>query len=467
MAAISFFFFSKDAVAQPQQPCYDSVSLLIQQAFNNNAPAAMYALTSGEYQKRVAEKSFIEGTKKFIISNGSWSSLTIKEAADSGFIYLATFENEQQHLYLLLDDACKILRFNFKPVPVIKQNKNYKAGSNNKMLSATDSLVEKLVRPYIQQDITSGICLAVIQNNKITRYSYGETARENKSLPDPAASIFEIGSVTKTFTSLLLAKAVADKRMSLDDPINKYLPDSVPLLQFKDSVIRLRHLSNHTAGFPRLPANIFTADVDPADPYKHYSLQNMFSYLVSYKPTVQPGSTFAYSNYAAGLLGCLLARQHGQSFEKMIAEQITRPLKMRSTRINLRPQDSLQFVQGYNEKGKATSPWDLGPLQGSGAIRSTLDDMILYTRAQMSLRNKSLKKAMLLSHQTSFESASNRMGLGWRITENAHRQYWHHSGGTGGFRSFVGFDKKRQLAVLILSNTAVEVTDIGVNILEN
>jgi CubicO group peptidase (beta-lactamase class C family) len=288
----------------------------------------------------------------------------------------------------------------------------------------------------------------------------------SKQLPDPETTIFEIGSLTKTFTSLLLANEVVNGRMRLDAPINRYLPDSIPPLAYHGKPITLQNLANHTSGLPRLPANIFKGKVDPLDPYQHYNTSLLYSFLVNYKTTVEPGKLFSYSNYGAGLLGEILARQAHTTFEYLIVNRICLPLGMKNTAITLNESENRHFAQGYNEKGEATSPWHLASLQGSGAISSTLNDMIKYTQVQMGGAS-TLEKAIRLTHKITFENKENTIGLGWRIVRFGNNTYWHHSGGTGGFRSFVGFDKQRQMGVVILSNTAEEVTDIGEAILRN
>ncbi|WP_317618111.1 serine hydrolase domain-containing protein [Pedobacter sp. AK017] len=272
--------------------------------------------------------------------------------------------------------------------------------------------------------------------------------------------MFEIGSVTKTFTSLLLAKEVVAGRMKLDDPINFYLPDDIPGLTYQGHPITLKQLANHTSGFPRLPANIFKGKVDPQDPYKHYLADSLYAFLKHYKPSVMPGTVFSYSNYGAGVLGTLLERKQQHSFEQLIVTEICKPLGMDHTTVSLNGPAQKNFAQGYNEKGQPTAPWDLASLKGSGAIRSTLNDMIIYTRVQLGI-NSPLKKAVLLSHQPTFKGKEQSMGLGWRISTTGKSTYLHHSGGTGGFRSFVGFNPAKQFGVVILSNAAEEVSAIG------
>lgn len=458
---------SKIVAGQGRQPLYDSVSKLIQKVFNTEDPMKIYALTSTGYQEKMNVAKFSEGTKKFYLKTGKWNDLIFKEETDGGIAYTALFERETQVLFLQLDEQGKIMRFNFKPVPFVKGTKSNRAPSNNPLASETDSLVEKLIRPYIQQGHTAGLCLAIIRNNKVHYYSYGEVIKGSNRLPDPKSTIFEIGSVTKTFTSLLLANEVSRKQMSLKDPINKYIPEFIPKQAYNNTAITLEQLANHTSGFPRLPANIFQGNVNPLDPYRHYNEDSVYRFLSTYKPTIIPGSQFSYSNFGAGLLGNILTRKSHQTFEQLLTAKIFEPLKMHDTKIELSAKYSIRFAQGYNEKGEPTAPWNLAALQGSGAIRSTLSDMVRYTKAQLGKINTPLAKAIFLTHQVTFQSKENTMGLGWRIEKKKNDVYWHHSGGTGGFRSFVGFDKKRLLGVVILSNTAEDVTTIGQSILRN
>jgi len=451
---------------QDARPRYDAMSQQLVAAFNTEEPLALYALTSPAYQARMSAANFSTGTRKFYIQTGYWETVQFREQVPDGLTYTAKFERETAVLFLQLDETGKISRFNFKIIPFVSQPKTYRVPSNNPLRTAIDSLVEKLARPYMQQGPTAGLCLAVLDRGQVRRYSYGETQRGNGQLPDPNTTIFEIGSVTKTFTTLLLARQVVRGKMHLADPVSQYLPDSLPRLAYQAAPISLENLANHTSGLPRLPANIYVGKVDPADPYRHYTLDSLCHFLARYQLPVRPGSQFTYSNLGAGLLGCVLAQQAHRSFDQLIRTQISRPLHMPDTHVELTAQERTRFAQGYNEKGEPTTVWNLATLQGSGALKSTLRDMVRYTQAQLGQFRNPLAKAIALTHQETFRSPDNTLGLGWRIAQRPQHTYWHHSGGTGGGRSFVGFDRQRQLGVVILSNAAVDVTSMGQAILE-
>jgi CubicO group peptidase (beta-lactamase class C family) len=446
--------------AQPDQKHYNEVADLIRAKYNGGQATDIYALTADVFQKKMTADQFVQGMSKFKAKSGEWKNLTFQQSNDKGVDYLCEFGNGNQVFSLKLEPDGKISRLNFAAVQVVIKNKDYRVRSNNPLIDSIDILVEKLVRPYIQKGNTAGLLVALIEDGRVRRYSYGSINKTQEVLADPANTIFEIGSVTKTFTSLLLAKQVIAGKMKLEDPISKYLPDSIPALTNGSTSLTLKHLANHTSGLPRLPANIFNGKVNPKDPYKHYLADSLYHFIKTYQVKETPGTTFSYSNLGSGLLGMILEHTSGKSFNKLIVEEIARPLGMLDTKIELTKMDENKFAQGHNEMGQATAPWDLASLKGSGAIRSTLNDMVLYVQAQLGQENP-MEKAIELTHQKTFSSYEQDIGLGWRIIKNQRSSYLHHSGGTGGFRSFVGFDQHRQIGVVILSNAAEEVTEIG------
>nr|WP_121271166.1 serine hydrolase domain-containing protein [Pedobacter schmidteae] len=451
--------------AQQDKANYQRIAAQVRASFNQNQPEKIFAFTSAIFQKKMTGQQFALGMSKFHAKTGDWISTVFKEENEKGLDYLAEFENSLQIFSIKLDKEGKIDRLNFATAQMVIPQKTEQVASNNPLKDTVDRMVERMIRPYIQQGNTCGLVLAVIDKGKVRKYSYGSVSKTTSQLPDAEQTIFEIGSVTKTFNALLLAQEVAAGRMKLSDPINLYLPDSIPALSFEGKAITLQHLANHTSGFPRLPANIFNAKVDPKDPYKHYPADSLYSFLKHYKPLVAPGMAFSYSNFGAGVLGTILERKLVGNFEELIVNRICKPLGMMHTSVTLSNAAEKHFAQGYNESGQATAPWDLASLKGSGAIRSTLHDMVAYARAQMEMKGP-LCKAIALSHQTTFSGKGQNMGLGWRINHSGKQTYLHHSGGTGGFRSFVGFDVDRQNGIVILSNAAVDVTAIGESFLK-
>lgn len=443
----------------------DSVRKLVETTFNDKNPKALYVLTNEGFQKQVSEKQIEQVSSMLYNQLGKWKISEFQKITDGVAFYKAIFEKGNQNFFIGLDKNDKISTLLFQPYKGDVPKKNYEVASNNPMKTPLDLRVDSLVRPYIQMQHTAGICVAFIKDGKTTTYSYGEVKKGEKQLPDADKTFFEIGSISKTFTGILLADEVVKGKMSLDDPINKYLPDSIGKMAYKDVPITLKTLSNHSSGFPRLPMNLYKKGDVANNPYQNYDAGRMFSYLKTYKPFREVGVNYEYSNFAVGLLGTILAQQNQISYEELLLQKICKPLKLKNIKISLDAVDKTNFAQGYDEKGKAASAWDLNMLAGAGGIRSTTNDMAKYVEANMTKAPKQLQEAVDLSHKVTFENGQNIVGLGWHITKRKENTIYQHSGGTGGFRTFVGFDKERQIGVVVLSNSAEEVAMIGMGLL--
>lgn len=443
----------------------DSVRKLVETTFNEKNNNSLYALTNKDFQKQVSEAQIVQVSSMLYNQLGKWKTSEFQKTTDGVAFYKTVFEKGNQNFFIGLDKNDKISTLLFQPYKGDVPKKDFQVASNNPMKTPLDLRVDSLVRPYIQMQHTAGICVAFIKDGKTTTYSYGEIKKGEKQLPDTDKTFFEIGSISKTFTGILLADEVVKGKMSLDDPINKYLPDSIKKMEFKDVPITLKTLSNHSSGFPRLPMNLYKKGDDANNPYQNYDAGRMFSYLKTYKPFREVGVNYEYSNFAVGLLGTILAQQNQLSYEELLLQKICKPLKLKNTKISLDEADKINFAQGYDEKGKSASAWDLNTLAGAGGIRSTTNDMAKYVEANMTKATKQLQEAIDLSHKVSFESGQNIVGLGWHITKRKEHTIYQHSGGTGGFRTFVGFDKELQIGVVVLSNSAEEVTMIGMGLL--
>jgi CubicO group peptidase (beta-lactamase class C family) len=292
-------------------------------------------------------------------------------------------------------------------------------------------------------------------------YGYGESGI--KGSPPDGRSVFEIGSISKAFTGVLLADAVTRKEVALDDPVSKYLPADVKLPTRDDTSITLLHLSTHTSGLPRLPDNF--RPKDPDNPYADYTVRQMYDFLTGTKLARKPGEKSDYSNLGAGLLGHALALRAGKSYEELLQERVCGPLALQETRITLTPEMRRRLVPGHNADGDPATNWDLPTLAGAGGIRSTVDDMLRFVKANLDAPNGPLGPALKLSHEKRFSVAGDlSIGLGWHRNEKA-GEVWH-NGQTGGYHSFAGFAPERRVGVVVLSSTAADPADlVGLNVL--
>jgi CubicO group peptidase (beta-lactamase class C family) len=225
----------------------------------------------------------------------------------------------------------------------------------------------------------------------------------------------------------------------------------------------LYHLATHTSGLPRMPDNF--APADPTNPYVDYTVEQMYEFLSGAELTGKPGASAAYSNYGAGLLGHILALQAGSDYETLVRKRIAGPLEMTDTVITLTPELENRLAQGHDETLEPAANWDIPTLAGAGALRSTVDDMLLFLAANLGLTESPISDAMEDSHRRREEFGGRHFGLGWFIGQGYGRTIHWHAGETGGYRSFVGFDKERKKGVVVLSNSTNNISDIGFHLL--
>ncbi len=271
-------------------------------------------------------------------------------------------------------------------------------------------------------------------------------------------TLFEIGSVTKTFTGLVLADMVEHGQLALEDPAQKFLPESVHMPIRGDQAIRLVDLSDHASGLPRMPNNFKPADA--ANPYADYSADKLFEFLNNYKLRHAVGDRVAYSNVGVGLLGLLLERASHEPYEALVKTRICQPLDMPNTTVALTDDQKSKFAQGHDAEGNPVPAWDLNALVGAGGLRSNVDDLLKYVQAQLGLRSSPLDQAIHLTHEPRAASKGQSVGLGWHLSKDGDTLM--HSGGTGGYRSHVAFRPHDKLGVIVLCNsTPTEFDEFG------
>jgi len=279
-------------------------------------------------------------------------------------------------------------------------------------------------------------------------------------------SVFEIGSITKAFTGVLLAEMAARGEVSLDDPVQKYLPGGAKMPTRGDKQITLRDLSTHRSGLPRLPDNMESAD--PDNPYADYDEKRMLDFLSKHELSRDIGAKYEYSNFGAGLLGYVLARKAGKTYEQLVTERILAPLKMNDTGITLNDSMKSRLAMGHSE-GKQVKNWDIGALAGAGALRSTPLDMTTFVEFNLKPTDTPLSKAFQASYKDTVETGTPGLsvGLGWHIWNKHGTKIIWHNGGTGGYRSFCGFAPDKKMGVVVLTNSDTDLDGVGLHVLES
>ena len=331
--------------------------------------------------------------------------------------------------------------------------------------SAPDGVKQILAERIEKERRATGIVVGIIDERSTNIIACGKPSLNATTQVD-GDTVFEIGSVSKVFTSLVLADMVQRGEVKLDDPIAKYLPASVKVPTRKGKQITLVDLATHTSGLPRMPDNFEPADSN--DPYADYSVQQMYEFLSGYTLKHDIGAKYEYSNFGAGLLGHILALRARTNYEALIEERICRPLGMASTAIILSPSMKTRFAQGHNAAGRPVSEWNIPTLAGAGGIRSTANDMLKLAAACVGLEKTRLASAIVLAETPcrDTDSSDTQIGLGWHVTKRFSAELAWHNGATGGYHSYVGLDKNKKRAVVVLSNSSDSSDDIGQHLVE-
>ena len=335
--------------------------------------------------------------------------------------------------------------------------------------SAAELLDEAKIKQLLVDRIdvqkrSPGIVVGLIDSKGSRIIAYGKMRRDSPN-PVNGETVFEIGSITKVFTSLVLSDMVQREELKLEDPVAKYLPQTVKVPERNGKQITLVDLATHTSGLPRLPSNLSLRDltINADNPYANYTVEQMYDFLSDYSLPRDIGEKYEYSNYGTGLLGHLLALKAGTNYEALVVRRICLPLGMTNTHITLSPGLKQRLATGHNTQGKPVSNWDIPTLAGAGALRSTVSDMLKFLAANLGLVQSPLHKAMDLQQQPRHRTGSSglQIGLAWHISRNAGKEMIWHNGGTGGYHSFAGFIKASRQGVVVLSNSAGDIDDLG------
>jgi len=322
--------------------------------------------------------------------------------------------------------------------------------------------VKSSIEKRIANEINPSIAIGIVDENGVRYYNFGKTRAEGKAVNEH--TVYEIGSISKVFTGILLAQQVVQGTVTLDDPIDQYLPAGVVVPVKGSDKITLGNLSDHTSGLPRMPANFKPAN--PKNPFADYTVDQLYSFISNYKPTREVGSEYEYSNLAQGLLGHILAGNAGISYEELMIKNIASPLGMEETKITL-DQKMLDNLAIGHSNGAETENWDIPTLAGAGAIRSSTADMLKFLAANLGITETSLQPSIELSHEIRHGKAGNmRVGLGWHVKKGEDGDVFWHNGGTGGYRAFAGFVKEVGKGVVVLTNSSTSIDDIGFHLLD-
>ena len=336
----------------------------------------------------------------------------------------------------------------------------------------SDDAIRAILRERVDDDRQSvGMVAGLLDatGRRIVTYGRSDSADDR---PLDGDSVFEIGSITKIFPSLLLADMAVRGELALDDPVSKYLPAGVTVPAHNGKQITLLDLATYSSGLPNDPTNLPKLDGatlrEHFNPYENYTVEDLYAFLSAYALKFDPGAHYEYANLGFGLLGHLLSLKANQSYEDLVVSRICTPLGMESTRISLSPSMRERLARGHTSILEPTENWELKTFAGTGALRSTANDLFLFLDAASGLHpNAALRTAMdlLLKTRRPAYSRNVKVGLGWFVTKEHDDEMVSKTGATGGYSTYIGFSTKTRSASLVLSNAGFNGNDdIGMHL---
>ena len=366
--------------------------------------------------------------------------------------YKTTFERAVFVLNISIDDNSDINGLSVKPFVEEVNSENV---INN--LTIKSGIITQKQSEIIFENAKifpnhTQISIAIIKDGKVNYYGINNK-NDTISTVNNKKSVFEIGSISKVFTSTILANFVIDEKINLNDNINGYLKTSFN----NDTEISFINLANHTSGLPRLPSNLDLTKVNPENPYKEYKEKELEEYLTKHLELLNK-EKYQYSNLGAGLLGYTLSKIENTTYENLLQNKIFSKLNMYNSTSDINKIKG-NLVKGLDNEGNDVPNWELSVLAGAGAIFSTVEDLSQFAISQFDNSNKELK----LTRKKTFEVNENMdIGLGWHILKSQSKNFWHwHNGGTGGYSSSMVIDENTKNGIIILSNVSAFNPNMG------
>ena len=335
--------------------------------------------------------------------------------------------------------------------------------TNNPLQSAVDNAVQKAYLKSYKDLNTVGMSIGLYKNGVANYYGYGETKKGNGIAPNKN-TFFEIGSITKTFTSIAAMNMLLEKSQTIENPIRPYLPTNLPTLARDGIEVNFKHILTHTSGLGYFPDNFgagyYTGNLKGE--FENYDRNKIFTWLLNTPLRTKPFTTWEYSNGAMGLLGTILELNYSKSYGAIMQEKLFTPLGLNDTKTDMAETDLTRWATGYSND-KEVPYWNsLNAMNGAGVIKSTASDMIKYGLANMNPPNTPLGKAITQTQEITFlpftEAGRIKINgrLGWFQCihlDLPNETFIWHNGGTGGFSSDIFINKNKKSILVMLYNT--------------
>ncbi len=433
---------------------HQTLTALFVKHYNAGEFNTLYAMAAKPLQANLSESDFVAWLQDSRNGSGKINSSVLTD--DLKDVKYFKLHGEKQTLRLELS-AASSTQFHDLDLVVLNDSRSTPLPGDNPRRSGLEKQIDAAVQGLSRDPRSVGFSVGVYYQKQFYVFHYG-TTKHGKSVLPTQKTRYEIGSITKTMTGTLLAQAVIENKLALDDDVRTYLDGNYANLEFKGEPIRIKHLLNHRSGlpnyFPDKPA-IFADQNYEQIPYRliaaqsTYTREQFFTDLHAVKLTAAPGSQFRYSNMAADLVALILERLYHKSFAQLLNDKLFTPLAMPNSELQTKQVEHPQLAFGYNEKA-TLMPRNTSIIGADGCIRTTTDDLLRYLRHHLDERDP----AIALSHTATHGALPHyAVGLNWQMKTDWRgvRQLWQ-SGGSFGFSSYAAIYPEQDLAIAILSN---------------
>jgi CubicO group peptidase (beta-lactamase class C family) len=333
-------------------------------------------------------------------------------------------------------------------------------GGAHSAVSAAEPIRDLLKKAVGSGEKVAGMIAVVVDEAGTRTATFGSSGVPGLALDRD--TVFEIMSITKVLTSLILADMASRGEVALDDPVEKYMPATVHL-RHVGRPITLLDLATYTSGLPNMPGNLPPDWWASPKAMNDYTTDMLYEFLTSYVPKYEPGTHYEYANLSFGLLGIALARRAGKSYEELLIERVCHPLGLSHTRIALSADMQKHLAQGHDVKLKPAPLWDFPAMPGAGTVRTNAKDLTAFLKACMGRMQTPLNTslAQLLQTRRPTSLAGTEAGLGWFISSNKDEQIVWKSGLSLGCNTYIGFSTQSRRGALVLSNFLWNPIDAG------
>lgn len=411
-------------------------------SFNKNSSFLLRTLVRKSLRKELFESLRAEG--RWILTD----DIQVLDPTTSMFgMYLESdTKKEEQFVKLFFSKKYRLSKFNISEHNIVYPS-----------VSEVTS-IDDIVKPYMNFENNSGLAIGIFHNGKKEFFEYGALEKGENNKPD-SNSLFQIGSISKVFTGMLLAQMHTRKELSIYQNVNSFLPNEIPTLGNKSRNVQLIDLATHSSRLVRDfdPGEEGTYDED--NPFVAYHRAELYDILKHTNIDKKLGKEYEYSNVGMGLLGLILSDHHGKSYEQTLGDYLLKPLNMENTMLFV-PKNNLNKATSYSWGEKVPDLITNDAMQAAGGIYSCTNDMLKLIENIIEPQDASLKVPLDLATQIHFQGYET-MGLGWMHDTFLSEKYLLHEGNTPGSSSMIMISKEHDFGIIVLGNSSVPVDQLA------